>query len=726
MSRVARIVASVMVACLFYGVPVVAELSTATIEQLREQGAREGWTFTVGENPATERSMDELCGLIVPDNWKEKGRFESLANGQMDLPTHFDWRDTIPMPPIRDQGYCGSCWAFGTVGALECNIKIRDGVDVDLSEQYLVSCNTDGWGCHGGYFAHDYHQWKPDMCGDSGAVLEEYFPYTASDEVCDCPYPRLYYIDNWAYLTELEDLPSVASIKQAIMQYGPVSVCVTVTSAFQAYTGGVFNACSDLMRNHIVVLVGWDDNQGQNGVWFLRNSWGPDWGEDGYMRIEYNCSHIGWGACFIEYHLDPDIDKDGILNREDNCSWVYNPGQENRDGDTYGDACDNCPDVPNPKQTDRDIDGLGDLCDMDNDNDGILDDGDGSGIAGDNPCRAGARRNCDDNCVSMYNPNQIDCNGNGVGDVCEQPITNVSCWQEEYGGNGNWYALYPVATFWPEADTIARSIMLPDCKPGHLATITSSEENSFIANYILPPTPPPTIGDEFWLGGVYEGDSLWSWVTGEPFDYSNWAVDEPNHLPREDRIMMWGQSEIWEKRGPGSWNNAPSAQLYKFWAIFEFEYAPGVDTDEDGWPDYDDNCIDIANPGQADNDHDCFGDVCDDDDDNDGINDPIDNCPTTFNPDQADDDGDGVGNGCECCGLYTSGRTGNADCSEDGARNLTDVARLIDHVYLSRASLCCALNGNTDGDPEGVVNLADITRLIDYIYLSHAETAMCE
>jgi putative hemolysin len=90
-----------------------------------------------------------------------------------ELPSYLNWCDLGGCTSIKSQGSCGSCWAFGTVVPLESAILIKDGVEVDLSEQWLVSCNSDGWSCSGGWFAHNYHQWKTDPCGDSGAVLEE-------------------------------------------------------------------------------------------------------------------------------------------------------------------------------------------------------------------------------------------------------------------------------------------------------------------------------------------------------------------------------------------------------------------------------------------------------------------------------------------------------------------------------------------------------------------------
>jgi C1A family cysteine protease len=275
-------------------------LSGADIAALQKQGEIEGWTFTVGENPATGYSLDELCGLKVPENWWVDAKFDPCTPAKS-LPEAFSWCDSGGCTPVKNQGGCGSCWAFGTVGALECNIKLKDGVTVDLSEQWLVSCNSAGWGCWGGWWAHDYHEWRTDPCGGTGAVLEADFPYTAYDAPCTCPYSHQYLIDGWAFIGNEYSVPATDAIKQAILDYGPVSVAVYANFAMQAYTGGIFNGCEAGEVNHAVVLVGWDDNQGTNGVWIMRNSWGSGWGEGGYVRIPYECSNIGYAACYVDY-----------------------------------------------------------------------------------------------------------------------------------------------------------------------------------------------------------------------------------------------------------------------------------------------------------------------------------------------------------------------------------------------------------------------------------------
>ena len=278
-----------------------AQLSSDDIAALQDRASKEGWTFAVGKNGATDRKLEELCGLVVPPDWRRHATFDPCTP-RRDLPVSFDWCALDGCTTVKDQGACGSCWAFATVGPLECGIKIQDGLEEDLSEQWLVSCNQNEWGCDGGYVAHDYHMWKTDPCGGTGAVMEIDFPYLAVEAPCDCPYTHEYLIESWAYIGTDAGIPDVEAVKQAILDYGPVSVGVYADSAFQAYTGGVFNACdSSSGVNHAVVLVGWDDDQGTAGVWILRNSWGPDWGESGYMRIEYGCSLVGYGAAYVDY-----------------------------------------------------------------------------------------------------------------------------------------------------------------------------------------------------------------------------------------------------------------------------------------------------------------------------------------------------------------------------------------------------------------------------------------
>lgn len=278
-----------------------AQLKTTDIATLQSRGAKEGWTFRVGLNEAAKHPRSALCGLVEPENWQARRSASVEAASLAVLPSSYDMRSYGWLPPVRDQGNCGSCWAFAVVGVLESAILRVDGVTADLSEQWLVSCNQSGYDCGGGWFdAHDYHAWRTDPCGGYGAVMESACPYLAGDTGCGCPYDHPYRIQTWNYIAAGADgIPSVDSIKQAILTYGAVSAGVYANDAFVAYTGGVFNNNDDRNINHAVLLVGWNDAE---QAWIARNSWGANWGENGYMRIRYGCSRIGYGACYVVYN----------------------------------------------------------------------------------------------------------------------------------------------------------------------------------------------------------------------------------------------------------------------------------------------------------------------------------------------------------------------------------------------------------------------------------------
>lgn len=207
-----------------------------------------------------------------------------------DMPWDFDWRDLQGgLTPIKDQGGCGSCWAFGTTAALEQAIKIRLGQTVSLSEQEIVSCSNYG-SCLGGNFANGYQQ-------SPGQSLTSEFPYRAMDVRCKSGLSHQWKIKSWGYVGAQGRAPSVDELKAAIMQYGAVTVTVYADNNFQRYKSGIFNTCSNGTTNHMVALVGWNDI---DQVWYLRNSWGTSWGEQGYMRIKWNCSRVGEEATYVD------------------------------------------------------------------------------------------------------------------------------------------------------------------------------------------------------------------------------------------------------------------------------------------------------------------------------------------------------------------------------------------------------------------------------------------
>jgi inhibitor of cysteine peptidase len=144
--------------------------------------------------------------------------------GGLALPTSFNWCDQGDCTPIKDQAQCGSCWAFATAGVFELAIKIKDGLTKDLSEQYLVSCNTEGYSCDGGLWVHEYHEnYAPPGEPAAGAVYESDFPYVAADVACNAPHVHRERISSWANVPGggYGQVPTTAAMKQAIHDRGP-------------------------------------------------------------------------------------------------------------------------------------------------------------------------------------------------------------------------------------------------------------------------------------------------------------------------------------------------------------------------------------------------------------------------------------------------------------------------------------------------------------------------
>ncbi len=234
------------------------------------------------------------------------------------LPESFDWRSLNGLTPIKNQGGCGSCWAFATTGVLEAAQKIHTGQDVDFAEQFLLGHNEANWSCSGGSQAFDYHNFRiASLEREAGLLLEQDCPYRSNNSRCigSQPFRHPYTSD-----ASMQVQASTAAIKQAILQYGPVYTLICAGPGFSAYHSGVFETnessyCSG-GTNHAVVLVGWDDSLGSQGAWILRNSWGTAWGEEGYMNIAYGISNVGRNNLTAIYDgspLSPEVQYGGVF-----------------------------------------------------------------------------------------------------------------------------------------------------------------------------------------------------------------------------------------------------------------------------------------------------------------------------------------------------------------------------------------------------------------------------
>jgi len=202
------------------------------------------------------------------------------------LPDSFDWRQKGAVTGVKDQGQCGSCWAFSATTALEGAYFLQHSSLISLSEQQLVDCVPDNSGCRGGWPIKAMNYIK-----DHGGIeTENDYPYRAVTGSCQFDASRAA-----MQVTSVAQFAGEYQIMNALQQYGPISVCLDA-GKFNNYNSGIMNGngCRTGAPDHCVGLVGWGV-EGSTKYWILKNSWGGSWGESGYVRIVR-----GSNACGVE------------------------------------------------------------------------------------------------------------------------------------------------------------------------------------------------------------------------------------------------------------------------------------------------------------------------------------------------------------------------------------------------------------------------------------------
>ena len=185
------------------------------------------------------------------------------------LPTSVDWEAAGAVTPIKDQGQCGSCWAFSTTGSTEGNVFINTGKLLSLSEQQLVDCSgaEGNQGCNGGLMDYGFQF----IIDNKGICSEASYPYTAADGTCQTTCKAV------ATITGFTDVPanSQTALETAVVQQ-PVSVAVEADQdVFQFYTGGVMTSACGTALDHGVLAVGYGTDAANGGdYWKVKNSWG--------------------------------------------------------------------------------------------------------------------------------------------------------------------------------------------------------------------------------------------------------------------------------------------------------------------------------------------------------------------------------------------------------------------------------------------------------------------
>ncbi|KAG1335253.1 low-temperature-induced cysteine proteinase [Cocos nucifera] len=273
------------------------------LEYIRERNARRGTSspkgHAVGLNKFADLSNEEFRAMYLSrmpwSREKRVGRKDMVEEREesCEAPYSLDWRKKGVVTAVKDQGECGSCWAFSSTGAMEGINAITTGNLISLSEQELVDCDKTNEGCDGGYMDYAF-EW---VINNGGIDTESSYPYTGQDGTCNVEKEEMKVVTIDGY----QDVAPKDSALLCAVVNQPVSVGIDGSSwDFQLYTGGIYEGdCSSNPNDidHAVLIVGYG-SQDNVDYWIVKNSWGASWGMQGYIYIKRN-TELPYGVCAI-------------------------------------------------------------------------------------------------------------------------------------------------------------------------------------------------------------------------------------------------------------------------------------------------------------------------------------------------------------------------------------------------------------------------------------------
>jgi len=260
---------------------------------VKHNGAGKSWTLAVNEY--ADLSWNEFKAQKMgykPVTVEGIPRRTVDLHGLVNVPDTVDWRQKNVVTGVKNQGSCGSCWAFSTTGSMEGAVALKTGKLTSLSEQQLVDCSSSfgNEGCNGGLM-DDAFQY---IISNKGLCSEASYGYTGTDGTCKTCTP----VSQIASYVDVTSNSSV-SLKAAAAQQ-PISVAIEADQlGFQFYFGGVFDGTCGTNLDHGVLVAGYgtDSSTGKD-YWLVKNSWGATWGEAGYIRL-IRSDAVGPAQCGI-------------------------------------------------------------------------------------------------------------------------------------------------------------------------------------------------------------------------------------------------------------------------------------------------------------------------------------------------------------------------------------------------------------------------------------------